>query len=249
LNKPFNLDTNQTSPVLSNLSSLSSPINSPFGSSFNSPSIPGSPNHFSGNSINNDLPNTNTNTNVNIMANTSMDSNFSFNNSTLSHGNAYNTLDNNGTQGTLQTNIFNMNNLISANNAINDELNGKNQSSLLNPSTPKHLSTSLVKSPYSNPFSTPLNSDSPVSFSNPFATPSNEIKPLPLGSSPLQSSNLSFHEPITSSNSIAIHSTGTSWDNTLNNSLLNPTTTSMVTTNNTGIQSIHSSSNPFEGIQ
>jgi len=247
------MDTNQTSPVLSNMSSLSSPINSPFGSSFNSVSIPGSPNHFSANSINNDLPNSNGN--ANIIANTSLDSNFSFNNTTLPYGNAYNSSDNNGTQqGTLQTNLFNMNSLINASNAISDELNGgKNQSSLLTPSTPKYLSTStsLVKSPYSNPFSTPLNNDSPVSISNPFATPSNEIKSLPLGTSPLQSSNLAFHEPIVSNNTIATHLTGSSWDNTLNNSILKTTTatTSMITPNITGVQTIHSSSNPFEGNQ
>jgi len=257
-NKPFmSINTNPTSPVLSNLSSnLSSPINSPFGSSFNSPTTTGSPNIFSNNLNSNTNTSLNDYNNANILANTSMDSSFSLNNNFntggITHANTYsNSIGNNNTGNS----FFNMSKLASANNAISDELNGKTQSSVFTPSTP---SNALVKSSLSsNPFNTPLNSSSPSSLSNPFGTPSNGIKQLTFESSPIQSSgNLSFHAPIVS-NSGNTATSATTWNNTFGNTtdtfssstpMMTPTAPPVVTTNLTGVQSIYSTSNPFEGI-
>jgi len=259
-NKSFlNINTNTTSPVLSNLSSnLSSPINSPFGSSLNSPTMAGTPNFFNNNTNNNANTSLNDYNNANILANTSMDSSFSFNNNNtnnfstgINHANTFS-----GSVGinTTGNSLYNMSSLASANNAISDELNGKSQSPLFTPSTP---SNALVKNSFTlnstigNPFNTPLNSGSPSSLNNPFGTPSNGIKQLTFESpsSPIQSSNnLSYHAPImsTSSNTAA---TMASWNNTtdFNSStpMMNATAPPMVATNLTGIQS---TSNPFEGI-
>jgi hypothetical protein len=243
-------NTNTTSPVLSNLSSnLSSPINSPFSSSFNSPSNVGSPHLFNSNNTS-----VNDYNNANILANTSMESSFSFNNNTtgIGHANTYSGSINNFNTGTNPSNsIFNMNNLTSA---INEDINGNTSSPLFSPSTP---SNNLARSAtINNPFSTPLNNNgSPSSFNNPFGTPSNGIKQLTFeSSSPISTSNnISYHAPISSN---ATNST-TSWINTFNSTtndnfnsstpMMSPTAPPMVT-NLTGIQSIHSASNPFEGI-
>lgn len=257
--KSFEIDTKQTSPILSNMSgsNLSSPINSPFGSSFNSLSFSGSPKPLNTNTVNNDL----TSSNANILSGLNKDSSFSFSNSSITRSKTFAGTGSNGSYGASQSNVFNMNNLM-INTTFKDDLNSKNQSPISTPTTPiyQNTGTSLGKSPYSNPFSTPLNNNSPSSYGNPFGTPTNEIRPLSLGASPIQSSNLSFHMPIIPNNTVATHNTGTSyhtsWDNSFNNSfnnsfVLNTNTTSapMVTTNLTGVKSIHSSSNPFEGIQ
>jgi len=204
----------------------------------------------SGNTNTNINGQANANTNINTsgfngLANTSMDSSFSFSGG-ITHSNTF--------SGTFNSNSssFNRNSFMGATNTTNtihDELGNttRNTSSpFLTPSlsnyqnnmTSSPLRKSYTVSGGSNPFSSPSNPSGSSSYGlgNPFGSPTSPIKPFNLETSPALSSsaaNLSRHGSLLSHDNFKLSSP-----------MMNPTASpSMVATHLPGAQSIHSNFN------